>query len=204
MEKDDESKKKPINLKGFPRYDDNPSSERHKVEGLFIGTYNDSKKGYVVNDGDDVVEDVIVDGWRVRVFDRFQFVKLFPDAQLDLVKLSSPGIAVFSYVVLNLKKQQDQIVINSTLFGEWYRKLEGCEKANVKMICYRGILDLLKHKLIFMKTGEGSFFINVNKFFNGTRVKIPWVAEINEKLENGESVPKKAVEFNPDYKPKNK
>lgn len=188
-------------LRDFERFKDNPTSGRHKIDGLIIGSQHENKQGYIrVDEDSELVEDIIIEGWNVRVFDRFQFVKLFPDAQNELVKLSSAGIAVFSYIMVHLKKQQDQILINATLFGEWYKKIDGCSDANCKMICYRGIIDLLNHRFIFMKVGEGSYFINVNKFFNGKRLKIDWVDEINIKLKNGENVPKKAVAYDENYK----
>lgn len=187
------------NLKLFPRYEENPSSGRHKIVGLSIGTRPVPIDKQIVRD-DELVEEFTENGWRVRVWDSKQFVKLFPDGQADLVKLGSSGIAVFCYILLHLKKLQDQVTILPLAFGEWYRCLEGCSESNTKMICYRGIIDLLNNEFLYLKVGEGSYFININKFFNGDVRKVAWVAEIDDKLKNNVPVSKKAVEYDPEYK----
>jgi hypothetical protein len=190
-------------LSEFERYSENPSSGRHKIQDLIIGAGR-WDVDIVVKEDDVVVDESEGVKWRISVYDKKNFVKLFPEAQADLVKLSSSGISVLTYVFVNLKKEQEQIVINHELFGEWYKTIEGCSDANVKMICYRGIIDLLRHEFLYLKTGEGSFFVNINKFFNGDRTKVEWVDDIKKKIKNKEHVLKSAVKYIPDYKPEKK
>lgn len=78
---------------------------------------------------------------------------------------------------------QEWMTIRQDVFGDWYNKLDGCEKANTKMICYRGIIDLLKHEIIYIKTGENAYYININKIFSGKVNQIGWVKEIDKELE---------------------
>ena len=36
---------------------------------------------------------------------------------------------------------------------------------------YNGIINLLENGMLFRKTGSGSYYININIFFNGNRIK---------------------------------
>jgi len=190
-------------LKDFGRYEENPSSGRHKIQDLAIRDKPENVKNIVVTKEqvDEIIDQYESVAWSVKVKDGKNYVKLFDGAQKDLVQLGAAGIAMFCYIMQNLRKLQDQIIINPTLFGEWYRGIEGGEKADIKMVCYRGIIDLLRNEFIYLKTGEGSYFININKFFNGDRTKLPWVAEINERLRNRLPIAKGAVDYNENYKP---
>lgn len=174
--------KKTINLSSFPRYDYNPSSIQHGIIGLEVGGKTTEEKNNVIGDAGEVVEQYTDNGFRLTVYDRKNFVKIYEYMYPDLVKLSSQGVAVFSYIISNLREMQGHMTIRQELFGEWYKKLEGCENANAKMICYRGIIDLLTHKIIYIKTGDNSYYININKFFNGKVNNIGWVKEIDKEL----------------------
>lgn len=195
-------KDKVKNFKDFARYEDNPTSGIHLVEDIDILPVEEQLKVKALDD-DVVMDEYYEKGVRIRVYDRKTFVKIFDGAKNELVNLSSSGIAMFSFIISNLKKQQDQIAIIPELFGKWYNSLAGYEKADFKMVCYRGVINLLENKFIFLKVGEGSYFINVNKFFNGRREKLPWLAEIDKRLEKGEHIPRKAVSYIHNYKPKN-
>lgn len=199
-----ESLKSKTKLRQFSRYEVNPSSGKHMIKDLDIKPEEQNITKIVVNanDPDIVMHEFQDKGHRIRVYDLRIFVKLYEDAQRELVLLNSSGIAVFSYIVSSLKEMQEQIVIVPEMFGEWYMKLEGCENANTRMICYRGVIDLLRHEFIYMKVGEGSYFINVNKFFNGDRKKISWVNEISQRLKDGEFVKRKEVVYDFNAKPK--
>lgn len=188
-------------LRDFVRFAENPTSAKHKIQGLHIGSrYRETNVVQV--DGDEVVGGYEESRWKPSVNDTLQFVKLFSEAQAQLVSLTSSGVAVFCYVLMNLKKEHDEITIIPAEFGKWYNSLEGCEEANYRMVHYRGVLNLLDHEFLFLKVGEGHYFINVNKFFNGNRCAIGWVDEINERLKKGEEVRKREVEFDENYKPK--
>lgn len=188
-------------LKDFPRYEENPTASKHKIIGLDILPESYAQKNIVL-DGGVIVEEFIEKGYSVRVYDTLQFVKLFPDAQKDLIKLSSSGIALFTFILINLKQMQEQIILMPEYFAEWYNELPGYEDANARMVFYRGVINLLENKFIFLKVGEGSYFINVNKFFNGDRRKISWVDEISDKLKDGVQVSRREVAYLKDYKEK--
>lgn len=182
-----------INLSKFPRYDYNPSSIQHGIIGLEVGGRTDKTRVNVVNEDAELINEHWEDGFRLKVYDKKKFVKLYEYAYPDLVKLSSSGVAVFTYILTNLREMQEWISIRHDIFGEWYKKLEGCDKSNAKMICYRGIIDLLKHKLIYIKTGDNAYYININKFFNGKVNKIGWVKEIDKELLKIEGMYNKAA-----------
>jgi hypothetical protein len=186
-------------LKDFPRYEENPTASKHKIIGLDILPASEAQKRIVL-DGGVIMEEYMEKGYTIKVYDTLQFVKLFPDAQKDLIKLSSSGIALFTFILINLKQMQEQIILLPEHFAEWYNGLPDYEETNARMVFYRGVINLLENKFVFLKVGEGSYFINVNKFFNGDRRKIDWVGEIAHKLKEGGHVARKEVAYLKDYK----
>lgn len=175
-------KKPTINLNSFPRYAYNPSSIPHGIIGLEVGGQHRKEKVQIKSEDAELVDEHYADGFRITVYDKKKFVKMYENIYPDLVKLSSSGIAVFTYIIKNLREMQEWMTIRQDVFGEWYNKLEGCEGANTKMVCYRGIIDLLKHEIIYIKTGDNAYYININKIFNGKVSQIGWVKEIDKEL----------------------
>lgn len=180
MGKDD--KKKPVNLSVFPRYNYNPSSIQHGIIGLEVGGATTKRDIYVKDEHAEVVGEYEEDGFRITVYDRKSFVKMYEYMFPDLVKLSSAGVAVFTYIMSHLREMQEWMTIRQDSFGEWYKRLDGCSDANTRMICYRGIINLLSHEVIYIKTGDNAYYININKIFKGKTKNIGWVKEIDNEL----------------------
>lgn len=187
---------KTINLSKFPRYDYNPSSIKHGIIGLQVGGNIKTTDSEVLGDGGEVLDRYKKNAFKFVVNDTKKFVKLYEHSYRDLVKLSSSGVAVFVYILINLREQQDWMTIRNDVFGEWYKTLEGCADSNTKMICYRGVIDLLINKFIFIKTGDNSFYININKYFNGKVGRIGWVGKIEEEMNNFKEPEKVKNKFN--------
>lgn len=189
-------RKKGVGVKDYESYSVNPSSSKNRIQGLSIGAQLERQR---ITDilTDEVISDKITKGDKVLVKDKATFIKLFGEAQIDIVKLNSSGIAVLSYIFSCLGKCMDDVHIDNEEFGSFYNSIEGFEGKDSKMVCYRGILNLLLHKLIYRRVGEGHYFINVNKFFNGDRTKVDWVTEINKRLDAGENVKQSEVKYRP-------
>lgn len=174
--------KKAINLNSFPRYNYNPSSIPHGIIGLEVGGQHRKERVQIKSEDAELIDEHYADGFKITVYDKKRFVKLYENIYPDLVKLTSAGIAVFTYIIRNLREMQEWMTIRNDVFGEWYKNLEGCEKSNTKMICYRGIIDLLNNDIIYIKTGDNAYYININKIFNGKVNQIGWVKEIDKEL----------------------
>jgi len=180
-------------LKGFPSFEKNPTSEPQQIKELAIGYVDEWMKVMEIQN-DVLVGENMERGKQVSVIDRLSFIKLFPDAQTDIMRLSSSGISVLSYIFNNLPKLKDEVVIEPKAFDVFYQKV--FQGKDSRMVCYRGIVNLLQFKFIYRKIGESVYFIDVNKFYNGNRTKIEWVATIQNKLKSKEFVSPKEVAFN--------
>jgi hypothetical protein len=99
-----------------------------------------------------------------RTVDSREYRKVYVDGLPSISLLSSAGLKVWCYVLARIIARKDEVGINMEDCMEYtgYKT-----RANV----YSGIVNLLENKLLFRKIGSGIFYININVFFNGNRIK---------------------------------
>lgn len=151
-------------IKDYEVYSVNPST----VLISDVKVINQIKKGEIkrMQDLDTGEETIIQEMGEHLVFkkDSREYRKVYVDSLPTVSMLSSAGLKVWCYVLARLIAKKDEVFIN----------LEDCmeytgykTRANI----YNGIINLLEHGLLFKKVGSGVYFINVNIFFNGNRIK---------------------------------
>jgi len=98
-----------------------------------------------------------------KVIDTREYRKVFVNELVTLKDLSSSGIKILCYILKYLKVKKDDITISISECMEFtgYKS-----KVNV----YNGLAELLEKQIIFRKVGIGSYYINVNTFYNGSRL----------------------------------
>jgi len=96
--------------------------------------------------------------------DTREYRKVYVESLNSIANLSSSGLKVWCYVLSRLIASKDEIGINMEDILQYtgYKT-----RANI----YNGIINLLENGLLFRKTGSGSYYININIFFNGNRIK---------------------------------
>ncbi len=141
-----------------------------KKGGTWTG-YNVDKEEYFGGQSPDVVFDAVID--------TAHFVKLFRESILDIPKLSIPAYRLVHYIMFNLGKDQDFVTINVNDFLDMFgynkpEKVQGLPTPQRNTVhYYRAVAELLKKEYICKKSGRPqSFFINMNKIFNGDRTKL--------------------------------
>lgn len=93
------------------------------------------------------------------------YSKLYKSGALKLSKLSSAGLKVFCYILMNIHINKESIYLcPDTLSIE----IGYANKKNV----YEGIENLLANDIIARKTGNSNYWINPNMLFNGDRTKL--------------------------------
>lgn len=98
--------------------------------------------------------------------DRASYTKLFKGGKLKLAELSSSGIKVLCYIMLNASPNQEDMCLHPQQVASemGYR-----DQRSV----YEGLVNLLNMGLLGRKTGyQSCFWINPNLFFNGDRIKL--------------------------------
>ena len=98
-----------------------------------------------------------------KVVDSREYRKIFVSELVTLKDLNSSGIKVLCYILKHLRIKKDDITISISECMEFtgYKS-----KVNV----YNGLAELLEKQIIFRKVGIGSYYINVNTFYNGSRL----------------------------------
>lgn len=99
-----------------------------------------------------------------RNIDSREYRKVYVDGLPSIALLSSSGLKVWCYVLARIIARKDEVGIN----------MEDCMEYTgykTRTNVYSGIVNLLEHKLLFRKIGSGVFYININLFFNGNRIK---------------------------------
>lgn len=95
--------------------------------------------------------------------DAREYRKIYVE-QLGCIKeLSNPALKVLCYILKELKPRVDEIAI---LIDDCM-KFTGYES---KVNIYKGLVELLNRKLIYRKVGTGTYFIDINSFYNGNRL----------------------------------
>ena len=96
--------------------------------------------------------------------DNREYRKVYVNGLNSIVNLSSSGLKVWCYILARLSPRKNEITINMSDAME-YTGYKG------KMNIYNGIVNLLENGMLFRKNGSGSYYININIFFNGNRIK---------------------------------
>jgi hypothetical protein len=151
-------------IKDYETYSTNPSL--FLLEDTKVISYikkGDLKQFYNIETGEEVnyQEMGIHDN---RTVDSREYRKVYVDALPTIACLSSAGLKVWCYVLARIIARKDEVGINMEDCMEYtgYKT-----RANV----YNGIVNLLENGLLFKKVGSGVYFININTFFNGNRIK---------------------------------
>jgi hypothetical protein len=98
-------------------------------------------------------------------YDSQPFIKVYKTLINDLKVLSSPSGLILWDMISNLRDNSDEVRFDIT---EFMTANGYSGKSNI----YKGLTELLKHKIIARKAGsDGYFFINVSKIYIGKREK---------------------------------
>jgi len=165
-------------INNFPSFLENPSSVV-KLKGVSVGGAKLDDPSVVVDEGGEVVARIqkLANGAK-KIYDNKHFVKVFNDSFDDLAKLSNSGMRVLVYIWKNVKRDKDEIYIDAKVCAE------ECGYTT-KVSVYDGIADLLANDFIFRGVGgNGRYFINVEKFFNGDRTKLDPLKELQKQLDS--------------------
>jgi hypothetical protein len=149
----------------FPTYEYNPFWH-NGVDLSYFRRYsspNVEKTIIDVETGD--TSDYIEKEKRTVYYDSQPFIKIYKTLINDLKVLSSPSGLILWDMISNLKDNSDEIRFD---IGEFMAANGYSGKSNI----YKGLTELLKHKIIARKAGsDGYFFINVSKIYIGKREK---------------------------------
>lgn len=96
--------------------------------------------------------------------DRKPYIKLFIDSLPVFQMLSYKGSRVFFEMLMELKKGEDEVYLNSKSLSDKF-KLKNTRDV------LAGIKELLDLDVISKKTEKDVYFINIRMVFNGDRVK---------------------------------
>jgi hypothetical protein len=151
-------------IKDYECYSSNPSCVF--LEDMKVISY--IKKGDLVNvqntsTGEELLMQQMGKDKTSRI-DTREYRKVYVASLNTIAKLSSAGLKVWCYVLSRLIASKDEIGINMEDILQYtgYKT-----RANI----YNGIANLLENGMLFRKTGSGSYYININIFFNGNRIK---------------------------------
>ena len=154
----DSDKEKTLN--DFQSYNENPTIAEGVMERSVL-----LKGGLITLVDGDGVERIVqeLDKREARFVDTLQYIKVFTKEIPTITSLSVPANKVLGYIMSKLKPKKDEITIYIP------DCIEFCGYKG-KAIIYKALIELLDKKLIYRKTGTGVYFINVNAFYNGSRI----------------------------------
>lgn len=107
--------------------------------------------------------------------DTAPFVKVFTSSLSENKFLSIPGTRLYWYVLEQLRPGKDQVLIDihGFLDSSGYAKPESETKQRSTVHYYRAITELLDKRYLSRRAGAPqTFYVNLNKFFNGDRTKL--------------------------------
>ena len=151
-------------IKDYECYSSNPSCVF--LEDMKVISY--IKKGDLVNvqntsTGEELLMQQMGKDKTSRI-DTREYRKVYVASLNTIANLSSAGLKVWCYVLSRLIASKDEIGINMEDILQYtgYKT-----RANI----YNGIANLIENGMLFRKTGSVSYYININIFFNGNRIK---------------------------------
>lgn len=155
---------KKLRINKYPKYKDYPFS----IEGLNFTepgvVFSRPEKKMVVNTGE-TFEMATVYERAQKVLDQAKFIKIFPSGIKMLPTLGKSGMALFCYILNNVKPGKFEVDLSHKDVFKSYPSLTVDRY-------YVALRELLHSGFIARKDTYGPiYFINVNYFFNGDRRK---------------------------------
>lgn len=152
-------------IQDFPAYDRNPividgiyDRESRKVPGERIVV--DEETGEVF-----AMKPAIKSGGKFYK-DHRSYRKVYVETLKEVKDLSVPAFRILCFILYTMIKDTDEVRIHPA------QVMNFCGYKSMTQY-YMGILDLLNKKFIFRKVDDKTaYFINVNVFFNGNRLKL--------------------------------
>lgn len=102
---------------------------------------------------------------RRKVVDDEQFMKVYVGRLDDMFKLTKTGQHIFKIVwdQVQNNKDKDEVMLKPMMAGVLHQKIS-------ERVFQKGVRELLEKKFIFMGPIDGLYYINMNIFFNGSRI----------------------------------
>jgi hypothetical protein len=148
----------------FEQYAINPSSVYEEdVKSITYIKKGDVRSLHDMSTGEEVMIQNL-DNVSSFSVDNREYRKVYVNGLNSISELSSSGLRVWCYILARLSPKKNEITINMSDALD-YTGYKG------KMNIYNGIINLLENGLLFRKNGSGSYYININIFFNGNRIK---------------------------------
>jgi|LakMenEpi03Aug12_release.lakeMendotaPanAssembly.Ray.scaffolds.fasta_scaffold571521_1 hypothetical protein len=148
----------------FEQYAINPSSVYEEdIKSITYIKKGDVRSLHDMSTGEEVMIQNL-DNVSSFSVDNREYRKVYVNGLNSISELSSSGLRVWCYILARLSPKKNEITINMSDALD-YTGYKG------KMNIYNGIINLLENGLLFRKNGSGSYYININIFFNGNRIK---------------------------------
>ena len=148
----------------FEQYAINPSSVYEEdIKSITYIKKGDVRSLHDMSTGEEVMIQNL-DNVSSFSVDNREYRKVYVNGLNSISELSSSGLRVWCYILARLSPKKNEITINMSDALD-YTGYKG------KMNIYNGIINLLENGMLFRKNGSGSYYININIFFNGNRIK---------------------------------
>ena len=144
-------------------FETNPFVNTDKPNQSF--TYERTRKHgkhQIINDKGQRLGNVTM--WRMEMSDRESFIKIYKSGIDNLFPLSSSSQVLFKYICRVLKPNKDIVFLDGKEFIREY----GIKSVNT---FYKCLAELIDNQIIANTNEKGFYFININFFFNGDRIK---------------------------------
>lgn len=145
------------------KFEENPFINTDKANQSF--SYERTRKHgkhQIVNEKGQRLGNVTM--WKMVMADKETFVKVFTSGLDNLLPLSMGGQMLFKHICRSLRPNKDRVYLDGKEFIKEY---------NIKSIntFYKSLSELLDNQIIANTNEKGFYYININIFFNGDRVK---------------------------------
>jgi len=150
-----------MKISDYPRNEKNPFVDKYVIIGGFKNKLEVDKID--ANKGTDE-EGYYNTKSKKKQVDPKRFIKIYPDSGNDWFDFSGNTCKVLFYIWKELlKPNQDNFFID--------KKSTAKALGRSDKIVYNGLSELLKRGVIARYDSTNHFFININYFFNGSRMK---------------------------------
>lgn len=192
---DEENGEKPANLSKMKRYSENPFM-KSAVE------YARGKKRTVVKGGKAVVDlesgeyEETAEITTVRTVDAESFVKIYPTYAGRIFSLSKATQKVFAVVLREVSRTalgRDTVLLNEKIIVKHLEEME--EKPPARATIFKCLAELCSKNIIARNELDTNlYYINLNIFFNGNRIKFvdEWHIQYQDKLFKDSSIQDKS------------
>lgn len=157
-------------LKQYPEYTESP----YDLDAVMKSQLRRGGKDKELTDhktGEVLVFKEKVEYMEIQV-DALRYIKLYMSSLQDIAMLTEPGKKLLFYLMSKVKPNVLEVIVNVDEFLDWAKYKPNPAGTRSKTHYYRGIKELLDKDYIARKKYYGNiFYINVNRFFNGDRIK---------------------------------